>query len=38
MGDRKSVEAIECMAYIGQRRDNILHASNGRDFICSGPL
>ena len=31
MGDRQSVEALQWLAYIGQKRDDILHAGNGRE-------
>ena len=30
MGDRQSVEAIQWLAYIGQTRDDVIHAGNGR--------
>jgi hypothetical protein len=28
MGDRQSVEALQCLAYIGRTRNNITHADN----------
>ena len=31
MGDRQSVEALQWLAYIGQSRNNIVHAGNGRE-------
>ena len=31
MGDRQSVEVLQWLAYIGRTRDNLIHASNGRE-------
>jgi hypothetical protein len=31
MGDRQSVEALQCLAYIGQTKDNLIHVGNGRE-------
>ena len=31
MGDRQSVEALQWLAYIGQTRNNVTHAGNGRE-------
>ena len=36
MGDRQSVEALQWLAYIGQSRDNIVRAGNGREYIWIG--
>jgi hypothetical protein len=36
MGDRQSVEAIQWLAYIGQTRDDVIHAGNGRDVHLPG--
>ena len=35
MGDRRSVEALQWLAYIGQTRDDIIDAGNVR-YICQG--
>jgi len=29
-GDRQSVDALPCLAYVGRSRNNIVHAGNGR--------
>jgi len=34
MGDHQSVEALQWPAYIGQSRNNIVHAGNGRGTTC----
>ena len=31
MGDRKSVEALQWLAYIGRTRNNVTHAGNGKE-------
>ena len=31
MGDRQSIEAFQWLAYIGQTRDDVIHAGNGRE-------
>jgi hypothetical protein len=31
LGDRQSIEAIQWLAYIGQTRDDVIHAGNGRE-------
>ena len=31
MGDRQSVEALQCLVYIGRTRNNVTHAGNGRE-------
>jgi len=36
MGDRKSVEALQWVAYIVRTRNNITHAGNGRDVHLLG--
>ena len=36
LGDRQSIEAFQWLAYIGQRRDDVIHAGNGREVICLG--
>ena len=36
MGDRQSVEALQLLAYIGQSRNNIVHAGNGREVHLDG--
>ena len=33
--DRQSIEAFQRLAYIGQTRDDVIHAGNGR-CICQG--
>jgi hypothetical protein len=33
MGDRESVKALQWLAYIGQTKDNLIHAENGRE-VC----
>ena len=30
MGDRQSVEALQWLVYMGQKRNNVTHAGNGR--------
>ena len=36
MGDRQSVESFQWLAYIGQTRDDIFHAGNGREVYLLG--
>ena len=36
LGDRHSIEAIQWLAYIGQTRDDVIHAANGRDVNLPG--
>ena len=36
MGERQSVEALQWLAYIGQRRDDMIHARNGREVNLPG--
>jgi len=38
MWDRQSVEALQCLAYIGRTRKNITHAGNGREVHFAGVL
>jgi len=36
MDDCQSVEAIQWLAYIGQTRDDVIHAGNGREVHLPG--
>jgi hypothetical protein len=36
MGDRQSFEAFQWLAYIGQTRNNVTHAGNGREVHLHG--
>jgi hypothetical protein len=36
MGDRRYVDALQWLAYIGRRRHNVTHADNGREVHLPG--
>jgi hypothetical protein len=36
MGDHQSVEALQWLAYIGQSKENLIHAGNGREVRLPG--
>jgi len=35
-GDRQSLEALQCLAYIGRTKNNVTHAGNGREVHLPG--
>ena len=36
LGERQSIEALQWLAYIGRRRNNVTHAGNGREVRLAG--